>query len=137
TASPPAPQIVINRAESHVHVTQVSHAPEIAPRPSPVLIPQSARVVSEVTRLTERLPDVAADEPSIAPAITTREVTAIPVQAPAARAEPAPDRTIHVRIGAIEIHAAPPGTPAPVAAAPVAAVPEPAPSPGNFDSFAR
>jgi len=51
---------------------------------------------------------------SLEPAVSTRA-------AASARAEPAPERTVHVRIGAIEIHGADAAPSAPATAAPVAA----------------
>jgi hypothetical protein len=65
-----------------------------------------------------------------------RAVTA----APASRAEPAPERTVHVRIGAIEIHAADAAAsqqhPVTAAAGTSAPAALPTPSPTGFDEYA-
>jgi len=80
-------------------------------------------------------------EPSDAPAPTV--VTIEPVEradtaATATRAEPTPERTVHVRIGAIEIFGGDAASPQPAVAAASTAAPTAAPTspPSGFDDFA-
>ena len=78
----------------------------------------------------------AADGAPVVVTIQPAEQPAVAVQAP--RAEPVAERTVHVRIGAIEIYAADDAARASAAVAPIAATPAagPASSPGGFDDFA-
>jgi hypothetical protein len=138
-------------------------APRAGPRstePAAIIVPASAAVASAVSVARDDTPRAreTRDEPR---AIETRTETVVrpasadaPVPvvvtiepaeravtaAPASRAEPAPERTVHVRIGAIEIHGADvtasqqhPVTAAAGTSAPAAL---PTPSPTGFDEYA-
>ncbi len=150
------PRAIEPRAESHseieapvirhLHADFREEAPPLAP-PGPQAL-REREVVHEETRVVERLVEPAAAfviEPAPArltePAVLTLEPAP---RAAAATAPPRPEppaertaeRTVHVRIGAVEIHAAPPAS-APLPPTPPAAVaPQAAPA-GGFDEFAR
>jgi hypothetical protein len=167
-ASAPAP--VVQRTPALDHVAPVgpplpaTHAAPIAPTPTvPVRVEPAVRervVVNTVTRAAPESPVLRheraradAAPPLIAPAIAQLAadlplpvpVTIQPaeVAAPAIRLPPvesAPERTVHVRIGAIEIYGADAGiakaTPADMSIAAVAAPAANATPPGGFDDYA-
>lgn len=102
------------------------------PEPRAVREPEVPRAES---RVIERLIEPAAPAVTVPAAVVIEPAT--PPAAPAApRLEPAAERTIHVRIGAIEIHAAQPAAVALPPSPPAAAVPEVPPAAG-FDELAH
>jgi hypothetical protein len=147
--SAPAPPLadspLLGAIEPHSETRIEIHTPAIAPphgdrsqtAASPVPRPSREReVVREETRVVERRID---SMTSIVtePAAVMIEPAPLAAAAPAApRTEPMPERTVHVRIGAIEIHAAQP-TAAPLPPSTPAAVIPQTPAAGGFDDFAR
>jgi hypothetical protein len=104
-----------------------------APRASERLIAVIAPAIVPAIAVT------ASDTPALAVAtIQPAEVSA--PAAPVPLADPAPERTVHVRIGAIEIYGPDAGlsehTPAAIAPSAVAAPSFPAPPAGGFDDYA-
>lgn len=100
--------------------------------------PRATNVRDEPRAIAPRTVDSVATESSDAPApvVVTIQPAEQPVAATVAtRGEPAPERTVHVRIGAIEIYGADNGSQAQATAAPAAAAPA-APSAGGFDDYA-
>lgn len=139
-------------------------APHVTSRPpadaAAAIVPASTAIASAAPASSDRPPrthERAAEPPAVAPRVDTVAVwpepsdtsTPVvvkiePVERPAAaiaspRAEPLPERTVHVRIGAIEIVGADGSAPQPtVAASPAAVAPAVAPTspPSGFDDFA-
>jgi hypothetical protein len=141
-ASLPPPGVVEPpRSETRIEI----QAPAIVPPqggPSEQeipLLPRPARqreIVREETRVVELLMD---STTSIVtePAVVAIEPAPLAAAAPAApRTEPTAERTVHVRIGAIEIHAAQPAA-VPLPPSTPAAVAPQTPAAGGFDDFAR
>jgi len=103
--------------------------------------PRTRERADEARAIATRVETVVRHETSDASAPTV--VTIEPVERPetaatAARAEPTPERTVHVRIGAIEIFGGDAASPQPAVAAASTAAPTAAPTspPSGFDDFA-
>ena len=103
--------------------------------------PRRRERADEAREIATRVETVVRHETSDAPAPTV--VTIEPVEragtgATAARVEPTPERTVHVRIGAIEIFGGDAASPQPAVAAASTAAPTAAPTspPSGFDDFA-
>jgi hypothetical protein len=91
------------------------------------------------TAVPDRIEAAANDRPTLT-VVTLQPAVLAPSAAPSAQAALAPERTVHVRIGAIEIYQAraEPGPPAPAALAPspVATFSAPASAARGFDDYA-
>lgn len=140
----PEPAAIEPRIESRVEIQPPAVLPPAEasplvpsdpPMPRTVREPEAARLES---RVIERLIEPAAPVPAapVAVMIEPAPPVARPIAPAAPRMEPMPERTIHVRIGAIEIHAAQPAAVALPPSPPAAAVPE-VPSTAGFDDLAR
>jgi len=144
-------------------VAQPASAPPVTPRPATAVEPAAlARAAFTVpaplapeplTALRRGEPfahdsdlvvpdriEAAANESPAPEVVTLQPAVLAPAGVPALQSAPAPERTVHVRIGAIEIYPAraEPGSPAPAALAPtpVATSSAPASAAGGFDDYA-
>jgi hypothetical protein len=122
---------IVPAAVALVDATRVTRDDE--PRAQPVRN-ESGAIEARVDHAIKRESD---DAP--APVVVTIQPAEHPVvPAPASHAEPAPERIVHVRIGAIEIHGADAASRTPASVAPAATAPAAvfASAPGGFDDFA-
>jgi hypothetical protein len=138
TVAPLAPSRSV--VDAPAAIVPASTAVASAAPAAPDSAPRTRARADEPRTIATRVETVVRHETSNAPAPTVvtiepvkRAVTAVPT-----RAEPTPERTVHVRIGAIEIFGDAAASPQPAVAAASTAAPTAAPTspPSGFDDFA-